>query len=253
MRRRFLQSPGPHTGSRLGRGPGRGVAGALTVLLVWVLASAAGARATEDRTGLAVEGVDRSRLLPPAGAEVSPYRNTGYRLRLIDGEASVEVEATPLGSTSRFDAPDLGDSTEPIARLAATVATGARTHYEAVSRILTWVARHIEYRLDRQEPQDALSVLDRRSAYCTGIARTSVALLSALGIEAREVAGYVVADGLDGPQGYHRWIEVRLPDVGWVFSDPLYSHHYVPANYLRLASERLRVSDGVEALLLERR
>jgi hypothetical protein len=68
-------------------------------------------------------------------------------------------------------------------------------------------------------------------------------------IPAREVAGYVAGEG--GDAGFHRWIEVYYPDVGWVFSDPRVSHHYVPATYLRLASTQLDVAQGMDALLLE--
>jgi hypothetical protein len=49
----------------------------------------------------------------------------------------------------------------------------------------------------------------------------------------------VVADGSGVPAGFHRWIEVHYDDVGWVFSDPIQSLHYVPATYVRLASESL--------------
>ena len=138
----------------------------------------------------------------------------------------------------------------PTYRLARSLTAGAGTHYEAISRILGWVAGSIAYDLDRGKPQDAAAVLARRSGYCTGVARLTVALLEAAGIPAREVAGYVV--GGDAA-GYHRWIEAYLPDRGWVFSDPLRSHHYVPATYLRLAAEELRPERGLEGRLLERR
>jgi transglutaminase-like putative cysteine protease len=93
-------------------------------------------------------------------------------------------------------------------------------------------------------PQDAPTVLRRRTAYCTGTARLAVALLTAVGIEAREVPGYVYASaGSDDVRpGFHRWIEVRYPDRGWAFSDPLASQHFVPATYLRLAAESLEVA-----------
>lgn len=211
--------------------------------------------------GFAVEGVDRARLLAPAGAHVTAYSNVGYRLEVVGGEVRVEVDASPLTSASRLqgtrgDGPrERQDDTTPqaIGRLARGVTSGAETHYEATSRILGWVARHIEYNLDREQPQDAESVLERRSGYCTGVARLTVSLLEAVDIEAREVAGYVVNDGGSGPQGYHRWIETFLPDRGWVFSDPLSTHHYVPATYIRLGSEFVVPENGMEGLLLERR
>ena len=204
-------------------------------------------------SGFAVEGVDRARSLAPAGAHVIPYSNAGYRLELIRGEVRVEVDASPLISTTRFQLEPSDQRAEgSIARLARGVTSGAETHYEATSRVLGWVARHIAYNLDRQEDQGAAAVLERRSGYCTGVARLTVSLLEAVGIEAREVAGYVVGGSETGPRGYHRWVEVFLPDRGWVFSDPLSTHHYVPATYIRLGSELLVPEHGLDGLLLER-
>lgn len=208
------------------------------------------------RGGFAVEGVDRARLLAPAGARVADYSNAGYRLQWIDDEVHIEVEASPLISSSPFflpEAPEGKLSGDPIRRLARGLTVGVDTYYEAISRVLGWVSREIVYDLDRAQTQDAESVLERRSGYCTGVARLTVALLRSVRIDAREVAGYVVGGSPDAPGGYHRWIEAYLPDRGWVFSDPLRSHHYVPANYLRLASEELELSQGTEGLLLERR
>lgn len=201
---------------------------------------------------VAVDGVDRARLLPPGGARVEDYGNAGYRLRWNEDEITIEVDTAPLASEAPFKLPRTA-SDEPIARLARGLTAGAETRYEAISRILGWVARDLEYELDRSQPQDAEAVLVRRSGYCTGIARLTVALLESVEIPAREVAGYVVGSDPGRPSGYHRWIEAYLPDRGWVFSDPLTTHHYVPATYLRLAGEELETGRGMEGLLLERR
>ncbi len=201
---------------------------------------------------LAVEGNDRARLLPPAGAQVEDYRNAGYRLQWVGDEIAIEVETAPLDSETRFELAEPSGA-GPVERLARGLTAGAETHYEAVSRILGWVSRHLEYELDRGQPQTAEAVLERGSGYCTGVARLTVALLEAAGIPAREVAGYVVGSEPGRPSGYHRWIEAYLPDRGWVFSDPLATHHYVPATYLRLAAEDLELDRGTEGLLIERR
>ncbi len=225
--------------------------------------------ARADRVdGLSIEGRDTSRLLPPKGALVTPYENNGYRLRWRGDEVEVEVTAAPLASRTPFRPPSPGlrrdgkkgpaAPADPLARLALRVTTGSKTQVEAASRLLNWVARNIEYSLDREAPQSAAAVLARRSGYCTGIARLTVALLKLSGIEAREVAGYIFsvtggrAPGFMPAQGYHRWIEIHYPDVGWVFSDPLTSHNWVPASYLRLGSEQLDLGSGVDGLLLER-
>ena len=200
--------------------------------------------------GIAIEGSDRARLVPPPGARLEDYHGAGYTLRLIGDEAEVRVDAWPLRSAERFRMPG-GAPADAIARLARGIAAGADRRYDAVSRVLGWVSRNLRYELDRSLPQDADSVLARRSGYCTGVARFTVALLHSLDIPAREVPGWVVGEeGGTGISGYHRWLEVYYPDRGWVMSDPLSSHHFVPATYLRLAAETVLGESG--GLLLER-
>lgn len=224
-------------------------------LLILLLVCLGAVPSWADRgDGLSIEGRDVARLLPPQGAQVKPYENNGYRLRFRGDEVLVEVTAAPLESRVPFRLPQRPHKVEPVTRLALRVTTGAKTQVEAASRLLNWVARNIEYSLDREQPQNALAVLERRSGYCTGIARLTVALLEVAGIRAREVPGYVYgrSPGVLPAQGYHRWVEIYYPDVGWVFSDPLISHNWVPANYLRIASEQLDLRSGVEGLMIER-
>lgn len=222
-----------------------------------LLVALAAGRPEVAAAGVAVEGTDRARILPPSGARIDDYENAGYRLLWRGGEAHVEVVAAPLGSAESFE-PRRPKSRDAVSRLAWAQANGAATRFEVASRILDWVSRHVEYRLDRSQPQSAAAVLERRSAYCTGVARLTVALLEAIGIEAREVVGYVAESGSGTVErgylerGYHRWVEIYFPDRGWVFSDPLTSHHYVPATYVRLASDQLEVTQGLDGLLLER-
>lgn len=226
---------------------------ALSLFLLSLLTASAAQAGRVD--GLAIEGRDVARLLPPQGATVTPYENNGYRLRWQGDEVVVEVTAAPLESKVPFRRPPRRTADEPLSRLAGRVTTGSKTEFEAASRLLNWVARNIEYSLDRDAEQSAQAVLKRRSGYCTGISRLTVALLQVSGIEAREVAGYVYgrAPGFMPAQGYHRWVEIHYPDVGWVFSDPLVSHNWVPASYLRLGSEKINLGSGVDGLLLERR
>lgn len=195
-------------------------------------------------------GTDVATLLVPAGVRVVDYANEGYRLKVEDGVAHVEVRLDGLGSRQGFTTPARA-RTGSVAFLARSVTAGAKTRYEAVSRLLGWVAANVRYDLDRGAPQDAATVLARRSGYCTGIARLAVGLLASVGIPAREVAGYIVEDQPGGARsGYHRWIEVLYEDRGWVFADPLASHHFVPATYLRLAADTVEGGEPGHALLL---
>ncbi len=216
-----------------------GIAATAAVLSLLGMPSAAAAQA------VAYVGSDRVRLELPAGGLVEGYSNAGYHLRVNGGTATVEVDlaAAAQPRSRSLSLPPTPPPT-PMPTLARAVAAGAATRYDAVTRVLQWVARNVAYDLDREEPQDAAAVLARRSGYCTGIARLSVALLQSLGIPAREVPGFLVAPAGAGlgsgvPAGFHRWVEVLYDDVGWVFSDPLLALHYVPATYVRLASEAL--------------
>jgi len=221
------------------------------VVLVLGLATCL-AQPARGATGVVVAGSDHARILLPSGVEVAPYANEGYSLRIEDGVATVEIELSPIHSQAPFR-PRLRAEPTPVERLAGAVTWGSRTQHEAVTRLLAWVAGNIRYRLDRSASQEAADVLERRSAYCTGHARLAVALLDAVGIEAREVAGYVAGERPGtGGAGFHRWIEVRYPDRGWVFSDPLASLGFVDATYLRIASDRLSAPAPGDGLVIER-
>lgn len=207
--------------------------------------------------GIAVAGSEALEALLPPGVAIESYENHGYSL-VVDGRrASVTVDASPLGSREEFSLPSgrraaRTSSSPSVRRLARSVTAGAHDRFEAVSRILAWVSSNVDYRLDRSLPQDAESVLRRRDAYCTGAARLTVALLQAVEIPAREVAGLVLDGASEVPQ-FHRWIEAHYGDVGWVFSDPLATHHYVPVTYLPLASSRVEVGPGLRGEVLRHR
>ncbi|MCB1007376.1 MAG: transglutaminase domain-containing protein, partial [Acidobacteria bacterium] len=203
-------------------------------------------------TGVVVAGSDRARILLPPGVDVVPYSNQGYDLRVEDGVATIDVDLSPLRSQAPFQ-PVLRAEPTAVERVAGAVTWGSRSRLEAANRLLAWVAGNVRYRLDRSASQEARDVLERRSAYCTGYARLGVALLEAVGIEAREVAGYVAGERPGtGGAGFHRWIEIRYPDRGWVFSDPMASLGFVDATYLRIASDRLSIPAPGDGLVIER-
>ncbi len=153
-----------------------------------LLPATAGAGAT------VVAGRDRASILPPAGAEVAAYENAGYRLRVIDSVAEVEVDLAPIDSTAPFAPPrsePAGTGSDP----------GAGDHRRQPIAARGGVAGARLGR--RQRPLRAGRGRRRRTpARCwRGAAPTarasrgsSVAMLGAVGIEAREVAGYVVGD-----------------------------------------------------------
>ena len=206
--------------------------------------------------GRVTAGTDFARIVPPAGAVVEPYANVGYELRFADGAVEVRVDLEPLETHAPYSPPSAPAGNGRVERLARELTAGATTRWVAVESILGWVGRNVRYELDRELSQEPDEVLLRRRGYCTGIARLTVALLEAAGIEAREVPGYRLEAAPEGEiavgLGFHRWVEIYYPDRGWVFSDPVASHQFVPATYLRLADERLEWAPG-RGVLLERR
>ena len=89
--------------------------------------------------------------------------------------------------------------------------------WQAATLVLEWAADNVTVVVDDNGAQDAVSVLDRGTGRCSGIANATVALLQAAGFEARTVSGLLIGDKKPIP---HRWIECRLPGAGWVASDP---------------------------------
>lgn len=211
-------------------------------------AAAAPPKAAAPAGGVAYEGDDRAtvRLAPALAAVVEEYANAGYAVRRGPGagEVTVEVSLAPLASRAPFVAPG-GDAEgdeaaagtgeaagaalagDDLALAALAAVAGAKTVHQAVTGILGWMVHHVE------GGDEAAGGADGPDA--AAVARQAVAMLGAVGIEARTVDGRVVGPPRPGaPRGRHVWIEVRYPDRGWAFSDPLHHHHYVPASYLRL-------------------
>lgn len=219
----------------------------MLALAVWLQ----GATALAQGQALALEGVDEIEALSPAAATVTPYENSGYRLWLEGDVVRVRVDNAHLESTAPFE-PIAPRRDDPVGALAASLTAHSDTVYDAATEVLIWVARSIRYDLNRSQDQAPAAVLERRSGYCTGIAKLTVSLLRAAGLEAREVAGYVFANRAGSVEGYHRWVEIYYPDRGWAFSDPTSSHHFVPATYVRLASSELDLTQPRDGLLLGR-
>lgn len=217
------------------------------------LTPAAGASSFEpspDRSAEVVEGRQSARVLVPPGVPIVDYDNEGYRLRRLserdDGSIEIEVETWAVADDSAqaewqppTPVPATMHSVPAVERLTGALTARLTDPDERARRLTSWVARNIDYRLDRSRSQSAEAVLERRDAYCTGAARLLVALLEVAGLEAREVPGFAVEGTTTSPPGLHRWVEYRPSGGPWRFVDPLATFGFVPATFVRLPSERL--------------
>jgi hypothetical protein len=211
-------------------------------------------------------------IVNPLGVEFLPnYANSSYSQKVLqEDEFSkrmlIEVSLSPLNSRAPFPTSlqqlswemnsfltpgkDIPASEGAIASQAKKLVQDARTVHEAVSAIFNWIVDNHTYDSGRNTPQDGRSVFYNKRGSCVGYTNLAIAMLRSLGIPARYAHGYL-PPGYDwgiskkywGVQisggGYHAWVEVYYPDVGWTFSDLLHSKNFVDPFHI------LRYTDGI--------
>lgn len=144
----------------------------------------------------------------------------------------------PLADAEECGDPAALDRPADLSFPAELQAVGSRSEdaLDAVTAVVAYVSRRIALDESDQAPQDAISVLQRGRARCSGRANLAIGWLRSLGIPARAVHGIMLADA--GPR-WHRWGEAWLGPLGWVPFDPGGSVGVVSVRYLpmRGASE----------------
>jgi transglutaminase-like putative cysteine protease len=236
--------------------------------LALVLACACAGTAAGQETPAAGEWA-RYRLDGPAPWRYArPVEGPGYRIALSspDGrtlEARVEVEAAPLTKDAPFPPSPATLSPEGRAALAEPLAddpdldflsqrllAGTRTTLEAVERVVAFTARRIRYVLPDGSLETAAGTLRARRGSCVGRSLLAAELLLRAGVPTRQVTGILTAQRareltpesravfnaeLGGVR--HRWIEVLVPGLGWVPSDPGGLANTLTARHLALGRQ----------------
>ena len=211
-------------------------------------------------------------IVNPIGVEFLPnYSNNSYSQKVIQEDefskrVLIEINLSPLNSTAPFpiqtqqlpgqmrsllgSEKDIPVNEAGIAAQAKTLTQGSRTVQEAVTAIFNWVVDSHTYDAGRNTPKDGRSVFYNKRGSCVGYTNLAIAMLRSLGIPARYAHGYL-PPGYDwgiskkywGVQisggGYHAWVEVYYPDIGWCFSDLLHSKNFVDPFHV------LRYIDGI--------
>lgn len=194
-----------------------------------------------------------------------PVEGAGYRVALSspDGRTllvRVEVEAAPLTADAPFPPPPGILSGAARAVLAAPLTedveldalsrrllAGSRTTLEAVERAVAFTAHRIRYVLPDGSLETAARTLQTGRGSCVGRSLLAAELLLRAGVPTRQVTGVLAAQRareltrdsravwsaeLGGVR--HRWIEVFVPGLGWVPSDPAGLANTVSARHLAL-------------------
>jgi len=119
--------------------------------------------------------------------------------------------------------------------LTTQITTGTQYIHQASKAILDWVGSNIVYQPPDGVEESPASVLAAKQGSCVGRTLLAVDLCQNAGIEAREVRGYLFDRTTTNSElhgQFHRWLETRVPDVGWLPSDPGYSVHFVDPFHL---------------------
>lgn len=142
---------------------------------------------------------------------------------------------------------DIQADNAEIRALAESITAGLSSDYEKASAIYDWMGQNIAYDYETyhavddesQRPQDAVSVMNQRSAVCAGYSQLAAALLRSIGIPTKYVLGFpsldygigettddwikILMNGGDEENGIylvvrHAWNEVWVGDR-WVIMD----------------------------------
>ncbi len=194
-----------------------------------------------------------------------------------------KIEEKPLASLAArgkgryFEETDLVTSDESEIRdLAKRIRDGSRGQIDAIIAVLNFVVDHIEY-VAQPKSYSAIEALESGRGNCQNYAHLAAALLHDLGIEARIVNGLSLTQPwrlplpsgsltLDGAQQRHAWLEVNVPELGWLAFDPQATQFFISPHLVRQAAgfdshelverfsargARPQLSEKIEAKFLE--
>jgi transglutaminase-like putative cysteine protease len=166
-----------------------------------------------------------------------------------------ETGSVPDGiRESYLQTPDSTD--ERVTELAGRITEGANSNYEKAAAVEQWLEMNKEYSLDAGNAGSDLVnefVLGTDPGYCTYFASSMAVMLRTQDVPTRFVVGYTsgqrvsedewVVRGLDS----HAWVEVYIPDRGWVKFDPTPSGERSSAEDERVTEARESGVEGVDA------
>jgi len=130
-------------------------------------------------------------------------------------EIPKDITAKYLVDDSKFSLDD------PVIKNGVKEAVGSETNPYWIGRnIYNYVIDHIEYELAGGW-NIAPTVLERGNGSCSEYSFVYIAMCRAAGLPARYVGSVVIrGDDASWDDVYHRWVEIFLPNYGWIPVDP---------------------------------
>ena len=152
-------------------------------------------------------------------SEVPAGRPEEFRAAGTDYPEGVETRYTQLPS----------DTPERVAERTERLTENAENPYDTARVLEYWFRTEYEYSLEVDRPRGNVAdafLFGMESGYCVYFATTMATMLRTQGIPARFAVGYTpgeaVEDGEWIVRGYdsHAWVEVYVPEHGWIEFDP---------------------------------
>jgi transglutaminase-like putative cysteine protease len=193
-----------------------------------VLYAAASATSVDTEKGVA-QRADGTLLSVPLGRGAT-YRVTSRRQAVSVADLRAATGPVPADVAARYARDTTITGRVEAAARAAT--RGARTTYDKVVALESWMGNRTEYSLKAPLAPAGVDVVDHflfvsKRGWCEQIASSLVVMARANGIPARLVTGFVPGeqDPVSGrftvrARDAHAWAEVWFPKVGWVPFDP---------------------------------
>jgi len=146
---------------------------------------------------------------------------------------------------------------QQIVRKAKQITASAKTEFDAVQQILTWIVDYMNYVLN---PKDygAIWAIQTGKGNCQNYSHLAATFMRAVGIPVRILNGITLKEPYNVrlgnglltmrmAEGRHSWIEVYFPDLGWVPFDPQQMQLFVSNRFIRVEvglDNNEAVSDG---------
>lgn len=188
-----------------------------------------------------VDGVPDVYQTPEYGLRSEGQIDEGETYRVISQETNVSQEALHNSGWEYDDALTErytqlpADTPDRVEVFTSELTANASSPYETAVIIEQYLIQSNDYSLDVPPPEGDVAdaqIFERDVGYCVYFATTMAAMLRTQDIPARMVTGYSSGEQVDDNRwvvrgmNAHAWVEVYIPDVGWVEFDPTPSGPY---------------------------
>ncbi|ERH09442.1 MAG: transglutaminase-like enzyme, putative cysteine protease [halophilic archaeon J07HX64] len=183
-----------------------------------------------------LDGIDGASVAPDGSPELDGTLGAGETYTVESTVPDVSLSALagadgdyPQEVTERYTQLPASTS-DRVAERTREIAVDAETPYETAVVVERWLESNRAYSLDIDRPSGDIVesfLFEMDQGYCTYYATAMIGMLRSVDVPARLVVGYTPGEPVEDGDGYavrgtnsHAWVEVYIPEHGWVQFDP---------------------------------